>query len=486
MSPRTTRLVAAVGPALALVLGWTSVAPQVSRVHADVDFRTAPVTRGPFKKTVRRQGVIKPVNEQHIITRIWGQILEIAPQGRIVAKDEVILRLDPTPYEDQKIGHEAHISSLKAQFKKQVAETQKGLNAAREDVASLELRVTLEQMRLADVKKGPTTTDAINAKVNLENAKALLAATREELDALKLLAPTGFISKEEIRQKELEVRDQELKLRDAEINKEKLYVLDKVKLAEQELKLRDAEKTRDAAKERLELYERNFKRDNENRARWLEREEAHLKKLKENIDKTVYRAPAAGSIIHKRARWYAYQPGRDVHDGWEVMAIPEYTRMKVALTVDEARIGNVTVGQAASITPAGWNGAPCSGKVIRVADKGRDEFEQNAWETKDITGTANRQVFDVEVEIDGQSPVFLPGLRAMVEIVLDSRESALLVPRAAVFRNSVGETIARVISSGATEVRRITIVAQNEYFAVVEGLQEGDRVMIVPETEKKP
>ena len=483
---RTLRFAVALAPALALLVGWSAVAPKTALVRADVEFRTAPVTRGPFTKTVRRQGQIRPVNEQQVITKIWGQILEIAPQGRIVAKDEVVLRLDPTPFEDQRTNHEAYISSLKAQFKKQVADTEKGINAAREDVASLELRVTLEQMRLADLKKGPTTTDAINAKVNLENAKALLAATREELDAIRSLAPTGFVSKEELRQKELDAQEQALKVREAELNQEKLYVLDKVKLAEQELKVRDAEKTHDTAKERLATYERNFKRDNENRARTLEREEHRLKTLIENIEKTVYRAPTAGTVIHKRGRWYAYAPGRDVGDGWEIMSIPEYSRMKVALAVDEARIGSVVLGQAASVTPAGWTGAPFKGKVTRVAEKGRDEFELYADDTTQITGTANRQVFDVEVEIEGQSGVFLPGLRAIVEIVLDSRENALQIPRSAVFRNSEGQPIARVSGGGGVEVRPIKILTQNDFSAVVEGLAEGDRVMVIPESSNKP
>jgi len=65
--------------------------------------------------------------------------------------------------------------------------------------------------------------------------------------------------------------------------------------------------------------------------------------------------------------------------------------------------------------------------VTKVADKGRDEFELYADDTTSITGTANRQVFDVEIEIAGQSSAFRPGLRAQVEIIIKQLEDVLIV-----------------------------------------------------------
>jgi len=97
--------------------------------------------------------------------------------------------------------------------------------------------------------------------------------------------------------------------------------------------------------------ERNIQRDDDNYNRRIVRETKRLNDLIENIEKTVYKAPSAGIVVYKKTRWYNYAPGRDINDGWEVMGLPDFTTMKVALTVDEARIANVAVGQEALITP---------------------------------------------------------------------------------------------------------------------------------------
>ena len=451
-----------------------------TRANAEVERRVATVVRGPFRQTIHRNGRLRPLKEEHIICKIWGQITELAPQGSHVEAGQVVLRLDATMYEDQKQSHEAYIRSLEAQFKKEQLTAEKAVNQAKEDVASFELRVKLEQMRLLDLKKGPLPADAINARMTCENSQALCAATKDEVEALQSLLPKGCISLDSVRLKQLDLQEKTLKVDEAQIGQEKLNVLDDVKVAEQELKVHDTEKLRNSAVERLELLKQNLARDNENRAITLKRENDRLQKLNVNIEKTVYRAPAAGTVLHKPGRYYNYQPGRDVTDSAEVMSIPDNTHMKVALTVDEAHVSNVVVGLPAEVVPFGWTGQPFTGKVTRVAAKGRDEFEQYADETTSITGTANRLVFDVDVELDGSAPAFIPGLNAEVDIVLCTLD-ALQIPRCAIYRNAANEPMAVVMQRGATESRKLTVLGEDQFKAAVEGVKEGETVLLVPD-----
>jgi hypothetical protein len=172
----------------------------------------------------------------------------------------------------------------------------------------------------------------------------------------------------------------------------------------------------------------------------------------------------------------------DVRDGWEVLAIPDYSKIKVLLSIDEARIGFVVVGQSAQVTPAGWNGTSFKAKVIRVAEKGRDEFEVFAKDTLQITDKANRRAFDVEVEIEEPSTSFKLGLRASVEIILNSMEGILL-PRAAIYKDAEGlfSVNVEMKNGNPPETRSIKIIEQNEYQALVEGVQEGERVFVLTE-----
>ncbi|MCY3020770.1 MAG: efflux RND transporter periplasmic adaptor subunit [Planctomycetota bacterium] len=443
------------------------------------DGRTALVVCRSFEQAVQRVGVLKPVTEMHIFAKVNGTIQELAPQGKVVAKDEVVLRLDPRPHEDARATQEAAIKQQEAEFKTVQQAAAKILNQAKEDVVSYDLKVELETRRLEEVKKGPTPTDRVNAEVNLENSRNLLAAREDELKTLEELAAVGCEPKEEVRKKQLEVVKQRLAVQQADIKYRKIQILDPVTVAEQEFKVREAVKTRDAAKERVALLERNMQRDAERHARHMGRENERLKDLTEKVAKTVHTAPCPGVVVYRRHRWFTFMAGRDVWEGQEILALPDFRTMKVALTVDEARIAFVQEGQDAEITPAGWTGEPFKGKVTLVADKGRDEFEQFTDETTAISGTANRQVFDVEVEVKGQNQSLRPGLRAQVRIILRTIEKALLVPRAALVRDENGDTIVRLGTPGHIERRQVKVKAGNDFDAVVEGVKEGERVWVV-------
>jgi len=440
------------------------------------DFRTVAARTGEFRQSVRRVGAIKPMKEQRILAKVGGVILAMAPQGKVVARDEVVLRLDPVPHEDLRIAQEAAMMEQEAEYKKLQQETAKILNAAREDVTSYELRLELEKMRFEEIKKGATATDVVNARVALENAQNLMTAKDEEMKVLDGLAKLGFASKEEVRQKQLDVIEQQLSVEQAKIKNRRLDIIDPVKLADQDLKVKDATKMRDTAMQKVTLLERNIQRDDERHKQKMQREKERLEDLTQNVKKTVHLAPGPGVVTHRRARWYSFAPGREVWDGQEIMALPDFTKMKVAMTVDEARIGNIKAGQEAEILPAGWSGAPFKGRVSSVAEKGRDEFEVFQDETIAIIGTANRQVFEVEVEIVDSASILRPGLRADVEIVVQTIPKAVIVPRTALLRDKDGAMV--VYPVGTSAPKKVKVIAENDLFAAVEGIDDGERVWV--------
>jgi multidrug resistance efflux pump len=484
-----------IGVALIVVVaGWRALTPGpdsppagmpatdadgVPSGSARTEWRTAAAVQGLFKQSLRRTGFLKPVTQQRVMTQVGGVILEMAPQGKVVEKDDVVLRLDPTPHEDAKAVQEASMRQREAMYRKEHEEAAQILNQAKEDVASYELRVQLETARLDELKKGAAATDVVNAQVNLENARTLLKAREAELQVLTDLAAGGYASMEELRQKQLDVSEQRLAVGQADIRQRKLEILDPVKLAEQEFKVREAVKTRDTAKERVALLERNMQREAERHEQYMERERERLKTLTENVEKTVHRAPGRGVVIHRRHRWFTYSVGREVWEGQEILALPDFTKMKVALAVDEARIGDVVVGQEAEVEPVGGGGRKFQGKVTFVAEKGRDEFEQFSNETTTLSGTANRQVFDVEIELDGADPLLRPGLRVEAVIRLRAIPDAVMVPRTAIVRGDDGETSVQVANGARAERRTVKILAESEFAVVVSGVQPNERVWVV-------
>jgi HlyD family secretion protein len=84
------------------------------------------------------------------------------------------------------------------------------------------------------------------------------------------------------------------------------------------------------------------------------------------------------------------------------------------------------------------------------------------------------------VVLDERDPVLRAGMSANVEIEVERRENVLLVPNAAVRRDrETGRAfVYRVVGDRAEEVE-IRLGAQGETESeVLEGLQEGDRVVL--------
>ncbi len=443
------------------------------------DFRIAKVERRSFKQVVHRLGILQPLKEETIFSRVSGTIQELVPQGTAVKKDDVVMKIDDTQFRDAVEDLQASIRGRNAENEKARQDSAKALNQAKLDVVTYELRAELETLRLAELRKGPTVTDQTNAESNVSNNKALLAASEDEYRILNELGKAGYVAKEEVRTKRLAADLQKSQLVNAQIGLTRLDTLDPIQIASQELKVHDAEKTLKAAREKVALLESNIKRDEERFVNGMDGLKMQLKKVQEDLDHCVCIAPGPGVTVYAKGRWYAFAPGRQVWDGVKVMSIPDFSKMRAALTIDEARVADVKVGQLAEIRPAGWTGAPFTGKVTKVAEKGRDEFELFLPETTAISGTANRQVFDVTVEIDNVADGLRLGLRSNVDIIVRSVDNALVIPRIALFKDGNGKYTVNVETGSGPQRKPVNVVAQDETTAAVEGLAEGDRVWVM-------
>ena len=478
ITPRL-RTVAIVSAAVLAVLAVKFWPGRAALAPGAADFRRAKVERRTFKQIVHRTGILQPLKEETVFAKVGGTISELVPQGTLVKKDDVVMKIDDTQFQDAREDLEASIRSREADNEKSRQDSAKALNLAKLDVLSNELRADLETARLDELRKGPTVTDQINAETNVKNNEALLAATEDEFNILSDLAKGGYVAQEEVRTKRLAADLQKSQVAQAKIGLTRLDTLDPIQIATQELQVRDAFKSLNAAKERVTLLEANIKRDEERFASGMDALQMQLKKKVEDLAHCVCTAPGSGVVVYSKARWYSFAPGRQVWDGVKVMAIPDFSKMKVALTIDEARVADVKAGQRAEIRPAGWVGAPFQGVVTKVAEKGRDEFELFLPETTAISGTANRQVFDVTVEIDSIADGLRLGLRTDVDIVTRTVESALIVPRIALLKDTAGAISVNVDTPAGPQRRSVTVVAQDETHAAVEGLNDGESVWVM-------
>lgn len=143
---------------------------------------------------------------------------------------------------------------------------------------------------------------------------------------------------------------------------------------------------------------------------------------------------------------------------------------KLSISVDEADIASIAVGQTAIVTVDAVTGT-FEGTVSRVAQS--------------ATGSSGSAKYSVEIAVE-ENEAFLIGMSAQATIVIDSRENVVLVPLTAIMYER-GQSYVYLATEGVTQTQGepgekvyiTTGLADSSYAEVLTGLSEGDTVLIL-------
>jgi HlyD family secretion protein len=140
-------------------------------------------------------------------------------------------------------------------------------------------------------------------------------------------------------------------------------------------------------------------------------------------------------------------------------------------SVSDAQIGQVAVGQAARVTPAGSTQA-LSGTVSAVATV--------------ATVTSGVATFGVTVTIDGDNPSLHAGVSASVSIIVNQVSQVLTVPTSAVRTSGTGSNV-QVLVNGKPQATPVTVGATDALRAqILSGLNPGDQIVIATVSSTVP
>ncbi len=149
--------------------------------------------------------------------------------------------------------------------------------------------------------------------------------------------------------------------------------------------------------------------------------------------------------------------------GNTLLQIADTSRMYVEVSVDEADIGNVRVGQPVTIRIDAFPRERFRGKVSRI--------DPQAVVENNVT------VVKVRVEIEKPDPRLKPGLNASCEFLVARKDDVLAVPNSAVNETREG-TYVEVLVNGKPQRREVKIGIQgNTMTEIVDGLSEGETVI---------
>jgi HlyD family secretion protein len=151
-----------------------------------------------------------------------------------------------------------------------------------------------------------------------------------------------------------------------------------------------------------------------------------------------------------------------------VMTLGDVDQVFVRGKIDEADIGHVQTGQIARIKVETFRDRTFTGRVTRISPMGTEKDSVTS--------------FEVRVSIDNPGKELKPNMTANAEIVLEEYPNCLLVPEAAVAYDAQKNTFVEIVAPDARSGRqRVPVklgVGNGTNVQVLDGLKEGDRIIL--------
>lgn len=232
---------------------------------------------------------------------------------------------------------------------------------------------------------------------------------------------------------------------------------------------------RAVATARAQLAQAEAKLDNAESKFTLEKE--RLERIKRQMDASTIRAPAAGMVVYatqmsrygsSRSRT-SIEVGREVSEREEILSIPNTSEMAVDTKVHETNIDKVTFGQIARIVVDAVPDQTFYGQVLKIAPLP---------DPAAFMANPDLKVYTTDVSLEGGT-MLRPGMSAKVEIIIAQLKNVLVVPVQCI-ANRDGKKICYV-NTNSSEPREVKTGPYNDKFVqIIEGLKEGDKVLLNP------
>jgi len=151
-----------------------------------------------------------------------------------------------------------------------------------------------------------------------------------------------------------------------------------------------------------------------------------------------------------------------------VVADPEGFHIK--LNVDELDIGQVKVGQTALITVDALNDAKLTGVVARIAPVANTT----------AIGGSSIVTYEVIINLDPTDLPLRSGMTATVSIITDKAEDVIVIPNRVMHLDETTKQpyVEKLVNDVPTRVDIVLGLRNEQYSEVVDGLQEGDVLVI--------
>jgi multidrug efflux pump subunit AcrA (membrane-fusion protein) len=411
----------------------------------------------------------------------------------------------------------ASVSNAKLKLDQLNASRNTDLNSAQLAFDAAKLSLTSAELKLQTMQKGATITDTLAAQTAVDNAQANMNTAQAKMDAM----PTDLqVARIQLQGAQANLSGAQAKLADLRGGPKPADLASaqsSVASAQSSL----ATKSGSAKASDLALQQENVRQA-----------ELAVRQAQIDLEGATLLAPFDGVISTLTGNVGETAPTN-------MITILDPREVRVDITVDESDVAKLALGNQALVTFDAVPNRPYVGRVIAVAPAGTTTqgvvtypislaIEQGRPDTLAplLRATGGAGAGNIQVTTGGgnqgqqvqaaqagggnqgqgaaqrgqgqqgqgqqaqpqQPVVILPaGLTASTNIIVEQRDDVVRVPNRAIRRQGQNQTVEVSLGDGKSETRRVrTGLANDQFTEVIEGLNEGESVVIAPTTTRAP
>lgn len=351
-----------------------------------------------------------------------GKIIHLIDDGRMVKEGDLLLRFDPTPFEDEILRLTGELRSRDA---------------------------TVEAVvQNLEWEKSQAEGAVHTAEFNLKDARQEYERHRSYIKDLEDLGKKGHHYPTEIFQAKKKIEQLFAKLQKAEVDLSQVSQERMFKVAGAMAAVKKAKSERETT-------------------------QLTLDEARDQLKKTTVRAPFSGIVVHyeifRDSQKRKPRIGDTVWQNQPLLYLPDISSMIIKTQIRELDLYKIKIGQKASVRVDAFPDSVFSGEVTMIGALGSERTESSRGE----------KYFQITVAVKGSDSRLRPGMTARVFILADSVKKALCVPIHGVFDEN-GRKYSYV--SEGIRFKKVSVVPGKQNEDVVEirsGLKSGDRITLV-------
>lgn len=209
---------------------------------------------------------------------------------------------------------------------------------------------------------------------------------------------------------------------------------------------------------------------------------ASYNEAKSDVEKTVLVSPMDGVVLGEPVAVGTLVTA-GVNDPTVVMMIGDLSRKKVKVKVDETDIGKIKVGQTAAFTVDAYQDRTFTGQVNKIGEISTSTTSTSASSSTSSSSSSSSSnsvvYYYVTLLVEDPDNLLKTEMTARVNIKVEEKGNALLIPLAALKTSSSGQYVVVLRDNGKTENVPVEIgLTSSDKVEIISGLQDNDKLVI--------